>query len=406
MSSNCDVLVVGGGIIGSSTAYSLTKRNVGKVVLIEQFEFLHKNGSSHGNTRIYRQTYPVQLYSDMCVESLKLWKEAEQKSKIQVYHQTGGLDFGDKSNQTLLNTINVCKDRNIPHEVLDSKMLSKQYPQLKVDSNWIGIHQKDAGILNASEAVRMFLHLAQENRCELHENEKVLEIFRVSDNRITVKTTKNTYHPKKVVLCCGAWSQKILSALGLKINFEIWRCCYTFWKFEKEYQDNLQKEKFPLFIYFGKNDEFFYGFPCFEYKDRLKASMHYSNDIIDPDQNNRKPSPYILDRSQDFMKNSFKGLKKDSYEKSQSETCLYTITDDENFIIDHHPRDKDIVMFSGGSGHGFKFGSLMGEILSDLLEEKTSSFDLSMFSIDRFEKKMQNKGPSMLRNNNEQKSKL
>ena len=94
-------------------------------------------------------------------------------------------------------------------------MLKKRFPQLKVDENWMGIYQKDvklnlkfnsnlkAGILNASEAVRMFLKLAKENGCDLHENEKVLEIFRVSNDRITVKTTKNTYHPKKIVLCCG-----------------------------------------------------------------------------------------------------------------------------------------------------------------------------------------------------------
>jgi N-methyl-L-tryptophan oxidase len=196
----------------------------------------------------------------------------------------------------------------------------------------------------------------------------------------------------------GAWAQKMLKSVGIEINFEVWRCCYAFWKFDKEHQENLQKEKFPIFIYFDKNDEYFYGFPCFEYPDRLKASMHFSNEFIDPDENNHQPSSYILNRTEDFMKKSFKGLQEQPYDKSQCDTCLYTVTEDENFIIDQHPKDKDIVIFSGGSGHAFKFGSLLGEIMSDLVEEKkTENFDIGYFSLGRFSSKDKKKGPSMLK---------
>lgn len=98
-----DCIVVGAGIAGSSAAYEISKTK--NTLLLEQFELLHSNGSSHGNSRIYRKTYPVSTYSKMCIRSLELWKLAEKESGMKVYNQTGGLDFGPKGDQNLNDTI-------------------------------------------------------------------------------------------------------------------------------------------------------------------------------------------------------------------------------------------------------------------------------------------------------------
>lgn len=98
-----DCIVIGAGISGSSSAYEISKTK--KTLLIEQFELLHTKGSSHGGSRIFRLTYAVPTYSKMCLRSLKRWREAEKESGMKVLTQTGGLDFGNKNDQSLTDTI-------------------------------------------------------------------------------------------------------------------------------------------------------------------------------------------------------------------------------------------------------------------------------------------------------------
>lgn len=411
--SSFDVIVIGAGISGSSTAYALTSRGH-KCLLLEQFHFLHHNGSSHGRTRIFRLTYAVQIYSMMCQKAFKLWKKLEEKSQMKVFYQNGGLDFGPKESQALQDTIEVCRKLMIPHIVMEAEELTKKYPQFKFQPDDIGLFQENAGFLNATEGCRMFQWLAACGGCQLKEEEKVIDIVKISraEGRLQgylVKTTKGEYNCKKLVICCGSWIEKFLKPLKISIPVEIWKCCYSFYRFDNP--PLFQPDRFPIWIYFPvqgeKSKEWnFYGFPSFEYPDKIKGSIHYSEDIIDPDHNNHKPSEKLLEAGRNFMSNTFVGVSKDKDNSldmllDRAQTCLYTVTPDENFILDYLPgHDGNIAVFGGCSGHAFKFGPLLGEILADLIEGKSPEFDLSIFSINRFSDETKNslaKGPMMLR---------
>lgn len=236
----------------------------------------------------------------------------------------------------------------------------------------------------------MFQYLAASNGCLIHQKEKVLDITKVDKDLYYVKTSKSFYFTKKVVLCCGGWAEKMLNKIGVSISFEVWKCTFSFWNFNTKLKGDYQKG--PIWISFDGND-YFYGFPAFEYPDKFKASVHFSDDIIDPDQNNHEPSKKLIERTEKFVKEVFNDVKGEDHSK----TCLYTVSKDENFVIDYHPHDKNIVIFAGGSGHAFKFGPTLGEIINDLVCEKKSQFDLSLFSIQRLIDGKLKKGPSMLK---------
>lgn len=236
----------------------------------------------------------------------------------------------------------------------------------------------------------MYQYLAASNGCLIHAKEKVIDIKQIDKNLYYVKTSKSFYLTKKIVLCCGGWAEKMLKHLGVPITFEVWKCTFSFWNFDSQYKNDYQKG--PIFITFDDKDNF-YGFPSFEYPDKFKASIHFSEDIIDPDQNNHEPSKKLIQKTEKFVKEVFKGVKGEDHSK----TCLYTVSKDENFVIDYLPNDKNIVIFAGGSGHAFKFGSCLGEIMNAMVNERKPLFDLSLFSIQRLIDGKLQKGPSMLK---------
>jgi glycine/D-amino acid oxidase-like deaminating enzyme len=186
----------------------------------------------------------------------------------------------------------------------------------------------------------------------------------------------------------------------VQLSFEIWRCTYGFWKVDRP--DLYTHKKAPIWIFFDKHDHF-YGFPSYEKEGSFKASIHFSNVILDdPNVNDHEPSKELMTKVKHFVTDTFDHVSKPIIPLDQT-TCLYTVTSDENFVLDYHPDDKNIVIFAGGSGHAFKFGPVLGEILGSLLYNKKVEYDLSLFSIERLQSGKLKKGPSMLKRDIESK---
>jgi sarcosine oxidase/L-pipecolate oxidase len=171
-----DVVVVGAGIMGSCTAYHIAKRGK-SVLLLEQFDFLHRRGSSHGESRTIRITYPKDYYTRMMKEAYKLWEEAESEAGYMVYHRTGYLDFGPPDNQSLLSVISSLKKEGIAHQILSHKEVTLCFPTFKLPKDSLTVYTAEGGILRASKAVAMFQALAAKHGSVLRDRAKVLRVW-------------------------------------------------------------------------------------------------------------------------------------------------------------------------------------------------------------------------------------
>jgi sarcosine oxidase/L-pipecolate oxidase len=170
-----DAIVIGAGIVGSCTAYQLAKRGK-SVLLLEQFDFLHHRGSSHGESRTIRVTYPELYYTQMMKEAYKLWEEAETEAGYMVYQRTGQLDFGPPSSTSIASVITNLSTENIEHEVLTHSQCKARFPSLHLPEDSIILYTKQGGILRASKAVALFQSLALRHGATLRDRAKLVQI--------------------------------------------------------------------------------------------------------------------------------------------------------------------------------------------------------------------------------------
>jgi len=370
-----EVIIIGAGAMGSATAYELAKSDV-KTLLLEQFKFLHSNGSSHGDSRIIRKTYAQKHFSDMMNRSYELWEIAQNDSQMSVMKSSGGLDFGKIGNENLEKTIEICRISNVEFEELNAVQLRTKYPMLKIPDDFKGIYQKDAGILNATESVAMFQILAKKYGATLIDNMKVISINE-ANNQVQILTKGREFTADKVIITAGSWINKILTQFSLEVDVKIWNLSIGYYQTSKiqEYS------KFPIFICW-EEDETYYGFPINEKPDALKIGPHFTLDVVqDIDNRNKNPDQELLGKVSSFIERRFNGIK---LEPNEIDVCLYTMTDTEDFIIDFLPEKNNILIAAGFSGHGFKFTPLIGEILAKLISGEESPFDLSHFQINNF----------------------
>ncbi|KAL5974132.1 hypothetical protein ACLOJK_030795 [Asimina triloba] len=173
-----DVIVVGGSIMGSCVAYEVAKRGR-KVLLLEQFDFLHFRGSSHGESRTIRATYPEHYYSSMVLESARLWEQAQAEIGYRVYTKTSQFDMGPSHDRSLLSVIDSCRSRGIPHTVLDPQQVRDRERcggVFHLPDGWIGVSTEVGGIIKPTKAVSMFQTLASRHGARLMDHAEVVDV--------------------------------------------------------------------------------------------------------------------------------------------------------------------------------------------------------------------------------------
>ncbi|MEZ4608441.1 MAG: N-methyl-L-tryptophan oxidase [Deinococcales bacterium] len=368
-----DIAVIGAGLVGASTAYSLAK--AGKhVVLFEQFNFLHERGSSHGASRIFRYTYEDVRYIDMCLAAYKAWQLLEQETDDRLLFPAGDVDIGDAKTEGFLAEI----AQNLAARALDYRYLSldetrKRFPAFKLHEGHIILYQKDAAVLAASRAINSLLQVSARQGAVLKEQERILNVSFVED-AVELKSTKGEYRVKKLILAAGAWTGKILNELAISLKPEKQQSLFVRIPQAKGYQLG----EMPIFFErsFG-----IYGFPSFERPFAIKVGDHYDAPSIDPDNRSFELDRDIADKTLQHLQQ----LLHIENHVLDGLTCIYTQSPDQHFILDRHPKHPQMVIAAGFSGHGFKFGPVLGDILMALAYEQEANlpFDLSLFKLAR-----------------------
>eukprot|EP01035_Chromulina_nebulosa_P020848 gene20848-27019_t len=387
-----DCIVVGLGGHGSAACYHLANKGF-KVLGIEQFENLHKQGSSHGFSRVIRQAYYEDpKYVPLMKRSFQLWRDLENyeiNNKHSIYpelqinenllHMTGGLMIGHHSSKVVKGTLESVKQHNLLHEVLSKDEMSIRFPLFKLSSDEIAIYESEAGYLIPEQCISTHCHRATAFGAKLQYNEAMISWSNIDNNIIEVLTSKSTYRTKKLVLTVGAWAQSIYGnelSISLAIEKRI-----LHW-FEPTIDSNLFKD-LPIFIWDTLDGSNFYGFPKQSDIEGIKISFHSMNEIDKmvarhPNDLDREVKEIEINNIRNAFRYRIPSL---DGELLTSSTCMYTVTKDEHFIVDWHPKDSQVLLVSPCSGHGFKFCAVIGEIVSDLITNGHTSHDISLFTI-------------------------
>lgn len=371
-----DAMVIGLGITGAATLYQLSQLGI-TVAGIEQYHSPHNLGSSHGESRIIRQAYfETPLYVPLVQRAYEIWKSIEKKSGRKLLLENGSLMIGNKDSSVITGAVKSAELYNLPYEFLEDNALNAKFPALRTTKNTVAVLEKQAGLLYPETCLQTLLDLAKSDGALLLFNEKVLSII-PEQTQITIITEKDIYITEKIILSAGAWLNKLLPQLTLPLNIER---RVVHW-FKPEYStviDYFSPSQLPVYIWEYENNKMFYGFP--DLGNGLKIANTKIGVYVDPDNLDRNISSIEIKEMEELTAQHFNIVPR----HIKSSVCMYTMTPDENFIIDRHPLYQNIIIASPCSGHGFKFASAIGKILADLATDQNPDFDLSRFSIKRF----------------------
>ncbi|XP_034929455.1 probable sarcosine oxidase [Populus alba] len=383
-----DVIVVGAGIMGSSTAYQLAKRGQ-KTLLLEQFDFLHHRGSSHGESRTIRATYPEDYYCDMVKESSQIWEQVQSEIGYKVYFKAQQFDMSPSDNKSLRSVISSCEGKSIPYRVLDRQQVSDRFSgMINLPEGWFGVLTDGGGVIKPTKAVSMFQALAFQRGAVLRDNMEVKNVVKDEvKGGVNVETADGEkFWGKKCVITAGAWVRKLVKTVGgLELPIQALETTVCYWRIKEGHEAKFAiGSDFPTFASYG--EPYVYGTPSLEFPGLIKISVH-GGYPCDPDKRPWGPSGISLDSLKEWIKGRFSGLV-DNDGPVATQSCMYSMTPDEDFVIDFLGGEfgKDVVIGGGFSGHGFKMAPVVGRVLADLvLSGEAKGVEMKYFRVQRFQ---------------------
>jgi sarcosine oxidase len=373
-----NTIVVGVGGMGSATAYYLARR--GKRVLgLEQFDVPHTRGSSHGYTRIIRLAYYEHpSYVMLLKRAYELWHAIENLSGEKLLHYTGSIDAGPAESWVFKGALQSATQYDLEHEVLTGAEMSERFPGYRFPHDLMGLYQPQGGFLTPERCIVAYANAAMELGAEIHGRERVLSYEPTSTGGVRVRTDRDEYEADSLVITAGAWDAELMPHLrGLAVP-------------ERQVLAWLQPSKPQLF----KEDNFpvfnclveegrFYGFPVHGVPGFKFGKYHHFQEVGHPDQlllNENEPSARDEIMLRDFASRYFPDGTGPTMTLA---ACMFTNTPDGHFIIDQHPNLPQVFYASPCSGHGYKFASVIGEIMADLGERGETRWDIGLFRADR-----------------------
>ena len=358
-----DAIVVGLGAHGSAAAYHLAKRGL-RVLGIDRFARGHTLGSSGGLSRIIRLSYYEHPgYVPLLRRAWELWRELERESGQSLLTQTGGLYFGPPEGELIAGARRSATEHGLAHEMLDASQLRRRFPVFRVEDDWLGLFEEQAGWLAPERSIETHLALAEREGAALTFGEPV-GAWNDGPAGVRVTTTVAAYEARQLVLTAGAWLSRLLPALQPYLWIER---NVLFW-----FQPRARKNAFaslPVWIMedVTRTNGFpayrnFYGFPLDPEYGVKVAGLHFG-DRVDPDTVEREPRGLDEERVRAFVR---RRMPDADGERRLAKVCMYTNTTDRHFIIDR-VLGSPVLYASACSGHGFKFASAIGELLAGMI---------------------------------------
>jgi sarcosine oxidase len=356
--SDFDVIVVGLGAMGSSAAYHLSRRGE-RVLGLDAYPAGHANGSSHGESRIIRLAYYEHPdYNPLVARAYELWADLEAEAGEQLFYASGGLMIGRPDDELVAESIAAIRRQEREHDVLDVGELRRRYPVFRPDDDEIALFDPRMGILFAERCLAAQRRLAVAHGAVLRDGTPVRRWTATPDG-VVVWTDEERFRATRLVVAAGPWIGKLLPELALPIGIE--RIPVFYWQ-PRESTECFALGRFPVYMWERREEGVFYGFPHLTVPG-VKAGRHHNEDWCDADSVERVVTEADEQLVRAFFARHIPALDGEVVERY---ACLYTTTPDQHFLIDRHPAHANVCYASSCSGHGFKFASVVGELLADL----------------------------------------
>src|SRR5262245_48802164 len=369
-----DVIVIGAGGMGSAAAFEFARRGR-SVLALEQFPLVHGRGSSHGHTRIIRRAYYEHPgYVPLVRRAFERWYDLEQRTGRHLLTECGCLGIGPPDGEVVNGVLTSAREHRLVVEPLGADELARRFPQFRLNNGEVGVLERDAGFLYVEECVRAHLEEAARLGATIKAEEAVLNW--TSDSRsATVTTARGTYSADKLVLTAGPWAGRLLARHGAVLR--VMRQAMLW--FGTDDDARFRRDVFPIFLAETPAGPF-YGLPVVDARG-LKVARHYGAPGLEsPSEIERalrsEDEPPVREFLETYLPDASGPLR-------HGQTCIYTLTPDRHFLIDLHPDFPNVAIAAGFSGHGFKFASVVGEILADLADTGRTRWPIGMFSFAR-----------------------
>jgi sarcosine oxidase len=374
MKRNYEYIVLGLGGFGSAAAYWLSRRAGRDVLGLEQFELGHVRGESQDHSRIIRLSYHTPEYVELAKHAYRAWAEVERDAGEQLVLRTGGLDFAPRvSAIPLVNYSSSMDAAGVAYETLDADEIMRRWPPFRLTDDIHGLYQPESGIAMAARANAAHQRMARAHGAQLRERVRVSDIHE-DGGEIVVEVDGAAHRCRKLIITAGAWSNQALAFFDMRLPLTITQEQVTY--FASPHIADFQPDRFPIWIWM--DDPCFYGFPAFG-EDGTKAGQDAGGREVTAESRSFDPDVAALHRVQQFLGRYIpSALGPIIYTR----TCLYTLTPDRDFVLDQVPGIPAAFLAIGG-GHGFKFASLIGRILSELAVDGTTRHPLGAFRMDR-----------------------
>lgn len=337
-----EVAVVGAGVMGSATARALARAGR-ETLLLEQFHVGHTRGSSHGRSRIFRFSYHDERYVRMAVEVLPLWRELEGETGKPLLTVCGGIDTG----KALEDHAAAMSAGGVTYEWLDPEEAGRRHPGLRLSTGASALFQADAGWVAADAAVTALVGSATRHGAHLVEGQRVREVG-LENGAVRLETDDGSYRAAVAVVTAGSWARGLVASLGIDLPTRNTRETVAYFRVPDE-------EAIPSLVDWGEPAVYSLRSPG----QGLKVGEHQAGPTTDPDRE-AEPSEESIARLSAWVKDRYPEADPNPH---LAETCLYTIAPNDEFILQ---RRGAVVVGSPCSGHGFKFGPLVGQRLAGL----------------------------------------
>jgi sarcosine oxidase len=367
-----DVVVVGVGGMGSAALYHLARR--GKRVLgLERFDLLHEHGSSHGLTRIIRLAYFEHPdYVPLLRRAYELWRELEVEAGDQLLYPTGILEGGEKILDGVLRS---CAEHGIEHEVLSGDEVARRFPAFRLPADLDVVYQADGGFVTPERCIVAHVEGALARGASYRARERVLE-WAPTESGIRIRTDRGEIEAERLVVTAGAWSENVARLAPGSVRAVRQSLAW----FQPRAPELFTPERMPVFnLILG--DDHYYGFPAHAIPGVKLGRYEREGESGDPDGISREPT--LVD---ELPLRAFaeRHLPEGAGSTVALKTCLFELSADEHFLVDRHPESDAVIVGAGFSGHGYKFCSVVGEILADLAIDGSTRHDIGLFRLDRF----------------------
>jgi sarcosine oxidase len=364
----CDAIVLGVGGMGSAAVYHLARRGA-RVIGIEQFDVPHDRGSSHGLSRIIRLPYWEHPdYVPLVRRAYDLWRDLERTAGEPLLHVTGSIDGGLPDSPTIRGSLAACRSHDLAHERFDAAALGRRFPGYRLPDDHVAVFQPDGGFLVPERCTVAHVEAARRCGAAVHTRERAIE-WTAGGGHVRVTTDRGDYDAARLVITAGPWLPRVFPALAQPLMVERQVVMWT----RPLRPELFTPDRFPVF-YVDTPRGGFYGFPADPDLGFKIGKYHHRRQATDPDAVDRTCSAEDEATLRDGIAHYFPDANGPTVAMS---TCLFTNTPDGHFIIDRAPGHPEVAIAGGFSGHGYKFCSVVGEIVAELvLDDKARAIDL------------------------------